>query len=219
MTYEVGRYYDVPHIRCYWPDGGNVFNPQWIPVLGPLHTDREIIGFLPQHWHVDFRFLRKAIRQKFGAMTYDSPGDSVFALPISRVVPEGLDTWDPEGNGDQTERSLFVDDLAKYDVKRDSYFRLKRSLCKVDYPEYPHPMPWQTALEDAYAGTSLKDGLICPHKGADLSTFTPDSEDCVTCPLHGLRWNVVTGKLAPAPRISSARINAKKRKPWLYDSN
>ena len=54
---------------------------------------------------------------------------------------------------------------------------------------------WFADLEDHYSDKQLKENRICPHRGADLSTFTPDADGCITCPLHGLKWHVETGKL------------------------
>ena len=70
MKYETGRYYQIPHVRCQWPDGNRM--AQWIPVLGPSHTDIEVIKFEHEHWHVDFRFL--AARVKKVSIRWGVPG-------------------------------------------------------------------------------------------------------------------------------------------------
>lgn len=47
---RLGRYYSVP---C-------VFVSPWkrtVPILGPLHEDKNIIGFPDEHWHIDWRFV------------------------------------------------------------------------------------------------------------------------------------------------------------------
>lgn len=49
----IGRYYRVPCVDV----------PMWngmVPVFGPLHEDREIIGFPEEHWHIDWRFVPSA---------------------------------------------------------------------------------------------------------------------------------------------------------------
>lgn len=53
---------------------------------------------------------------------------------------------------------------------------------------------WFPKLQDAYAECKLKPGLICPHRGIPL-TGVHQEGDVVTCPGHGLRWNVKTGEL------------------------
>jgi hypothetical protein len=70
-------------------------------------------------------------------------------------------------------------------------YRLRK--CKRAMPEYPRHMPWRISLAHAYAKEKLRNG-ICPHKGTDLTTC-PVVDGIVTCPGHGLRWNVTTGKL------------------------
>lgn len=67
--------------------------------------------------------------------------------------------------------------------------------CHRTWPEYPaHKARFLPYLESAYAGERLKPGLACPHKGAPLQGLEVH-DGCVTCPLHGLRWCVETGKL------------------------
>ena len=56
----VGKMYKVPCIRQVYCD-----HPQpsqeadWIPVIGPIHDDKEIIGYSPLHLHRDNRFVKK----------------------------------------------------------------------------------------------------------------------------------------------------------------
>ena len=160
--YEVGRFYMVPHVRTKWPGYGN---PNWIPIIGPSHTDLEVIGFEHEHWHVDFRFLSAALKRR--SRRYHVPGAEVFALPIIRVYP--LKYIRGDGETCEWEDSVMVSDLAHKNLKRDSYLRFRRSKCKEQYPELPFPkgLWWQRDLEAAYSDTRLKPGLICPHRGAD----------------------------------------------------
>ena len=187
MTYEVGRYYRIPHVRTRW--GGNSL-PEWIPIIGPAHNDIEVIGFEHEHWHVDFRFL--SVKKKRQGTRWDVDGAEVFVLPVSTV-------WPLPVRNDPDYDTIRVGDLTKRDVPLEAYYRVKKVLCKGQYPDLPLEggLPWIRKLEAAYADTRLKKGLVCPHKGADLSTFVPDEKDFVTCPLHGLQWNVVTGELVP----------------------
>lgn len=53
--------------------------------------------------------------------------------------------------------------------------------------------PWLAELQAAFADHKLKD-MICPHRGLPLAGC-PQTDDVVTCPGHGLKWNVRTGEL------------------------
>jgi hypothetical protein len=48
-------------------------------------------------------------------------------------------------------------------------------------------------LLDLYKGVKMQ-GMICPHKRANLASCEIIN-GCVTCPCHGLKWNVETGEL------------------------
>ena len=75
--------------------------------------------------------------------------------------------------------------------------RRKRLRTQADYPdEWARSRSWRAALVAAYRDVELGSAGICQHQGADLATFQPDADSCVTCPLHGLRWNMTTGRLA-----------------------
>lgn len=79
--------------------------------------------------------------------------------------------------------------------------RQRRLKCKRRLPAYPHGVaPWMERLSEHYAGTCLKRN-VCPHRGYDLSR-EPVVDGIVTCPLHGLRWNVGTGTCVQTPKSS-----------------
>jgi hypothetical protein len=83
------------------------------------------------------------------------------------------------------------------DVQEVSQQAMTYRLPAVQWPAFDHRV--RPLLEDLYAAAQLKPGLICPHKGADLSHCPADENGVVECPLHGLRWNVHTGSLVPSP--------------------
>lgn len=47
----IGRFYSVPSINAL------VWNLGMTPIIGPLHEDKEHIGFDDLHWHIDWRFV------------------------------------------------------------------------------------------------------------------------------------------------------------------
>jgi len=157
----VGRYYMVPVIdfRYCGCDG------QW-PTLGPAHHDRDDVGFEPVHFHVDFRFLTaRQVQQITGHYWGGSAEQTVAAAPLNQRGRE---------------------------VPRKPYLAKRR--CRVSGWTYSPPSRprWLDAFDKRYGKIAeprrLADGrLLCPHRKVDLSSFEPDADGIVTCPLHGLR--------------------------------
>lgn len=55
--------------------------------------------------------------------------------------------------------------------------------------------PWSADLENGYADKRVKCGT-CPHRGLPLLSLPREpGTDIVTCPGHGLRWDLKTGAL------------------------
>jgi hypothetical protein len=75
--------------------------------------------------------------------------------------------------------------------------RRKMQRAMPDFTEVRWRAKWFPKMEAAYAGCKLKPGLVCPHRGIPLAGQFQDG-DVVTCPGHGLRWNVKTGELVPS---------------------
>jgi hypothetical protein len=73
----------------------------------------------------------------------------------------------------------------------------RRRKCQREYPDFPlkDHRGWLFNLRQKYKKEVMTD-LICPHRGASLRGLPVDEAGCVTCPLHGLRWNLETGRLA-----------------------
>jgi Rieske [2Fe-2S] domain len=69
-------------------------------------------------------------------------------------------------------------------------------------PIYPERFRWDfgiRAIAAHYAGhqcKSGKGGWICPHRNAPLGSLSP-VDGVITCPLHGLRIDAVSGKVLP----------------------
>lgn len=87
----------------------------------------------------------------------------------------------------------------------------RKMMCKREMPKYPtnlEKIKWIPKLEQAYADCAMKK-MVCPHRGLPLDGCETNN-DVVTCPGHGLRWNIKTGLLvtvsnpsAPGPQESS----------------
>ncbi|MBD2099232.1 Rieske 2Fe-2S domain-containing protein [Trichocoleus sp. FACHB-591] len=62
-----------------------------------------------------------------------------------------------------------------------------------EFPVTPRTKPFTQGLEKIFSDRKLE-CLSCPHRHFNLADV-PVVEDQVTCPGHGLRWNVKTGAL------------------------
>lgn len=164
---EIGRFYMVPTVR----------GPLWErvgdwPVLGSMHEDRDIIGFDWPHYHYDFRFFdARAWSYVMRWCEYEAPNGAVMS---------------------------YRPDIPYCLVPGPVVYRRRR--CQRLMPEFPRDKAlkgWLPRLEAAYADATLKPGLICPHRGASLRGLPVDERGCVVCPLHGLKWDLSTGRLVP----------------------
>ena len=151
---KVGTFHNRPCVRAIWPSLYYA-RPDWIPVLGPVHSDAEVLNFEPKHLHVDYRFLRKRQRKD----SFLNRIDLVFASVITILEPVGAD-------GAQVK----IEDLPDDRYPLESYWRTMRRRFQGPYPPYPPgwKIPWSEELHEAYRDETLKDGLICPHRGAPL---------------------------------------------------
>ena len=165
-AYEIGAIVDVPCIRWKWHDRFD-----WWPVLGPMHEDSKIIGFRWDHYHVDHRFL--TVKQFAATVLYTRYRGMAptFSQPIHQM---------------REEENLHT-------VGWPQLPTIKRKRCLRAWPSYPTSTPWMRRLEDHYECARMKKGL-CPHQGAPLAGLEV-VDGVVTCPLHGLRWNVETGTM------------------------
>lgn len=178
----VGESYRVPTVRGSWY--GMVRN--W-PVIGPLHRDREIIGFPHPHYHLDARFLTdRCIRIAAGSIQAKSEIDPVAVA--TRILGSPLRThqrMNPDGLPPPVVRARLC----------------RRGFEPVTWSAEAH---WYKELAAAYAGERLRPGMICPHRGLCLKSM-PRAGGNVICPAHGLWWNVETGRAAVGPDLRPDR--------------
>lgn len=160
----VGEFYLVPVVDFIWCGRSGVW-----PTLGPLHRDPEHFKFHHLHYHIDARFLTKA--------------QADFAM---RQVPD----WYSE----RVEAAVGARPLHRVDMTHAKGMpRLARRKCRSAGGSYQHGLQKAVqGLRGDYSDPALPirkaDGrLLCPHRKVDLSSFVPDVDGVVTCPLHGLR--------------------------------
>ena len=184
-SWKVGRIYDVQVVRANWCR----IRADW-PVLGPRHEDADHLDFPYQHWHLDGRFVSAALWRKVKTEGFvrspmlSSPLDAWIAtlmLPVMHEPPQPSDSWGPsEPLGTQQLRMIRHSPPDMWSHLSSTNFKLS-GLAR---------------LTKAYRDAKLVNGTICPHRGADLRGMKPDADGCVRCPLHSLRWNLKTGRLA-----------------------
>ena len=182
-----GTFYRRPCVRAHWPTN----RVRWLPILGPVHSDPEHIRAEFQHVHVDYRFLDTEIRYYLTRLTWDFPDDllhnRIFSTPISLVTPHGC------------EKAVALDEIHRLEIDPKSWMSVRPRKYQGAYPPYPYDnVGWLHGLSEAYAERTLTNGHICPHRGTDLTGIFPDDDGVVTCPLHGLRWCVHTGRMVTA---------------------
>jgi hypothetical protein len=165
--YTIGQYYMVPTV--FGRLQGTVKN--W-PVIGPMHEDSEIIGFEFLHYHIDWRFVSESVMRNVARYSADK-----FALVL--MTSKGHPRW-----GDINPNGLPAPIM-------------RRLKCKSGFGEYPLRMAkihWLSRLEDKYQDRTLKAG-ICPHRGLPLDKLPCNHKGVVTCPGHGLSWNMESGHM------------------------
>ena len=166
-AYEIGVMYDVPCI--FWK---YLERWSWWPVLGPMHEDAKIIGFRWDHYHIDHRFLTVGQFSISARYVRRRDAAAAFRYPLHQM---------------HEEKNL-------HSVGWPQLPTIKRKRCLREWPSYPGTQaPWMQKLENAYECARMKKGL-CPHQGAPLAGLEV-KDGVVTCPLHGLRWDVETGAM------------------------
>lgn len=169
----VGKFYMVP---CITVTGGYL-KPGLYPVIGPKHEDGDHLGFPYEHIHLDLRFLPPAQAR----MTpYVWGVEEKSRLRAALLRPIVFDFYHSE----PARLTWQGPDLVQIPCRRTM----------PDHPAVTHLSGWKL-LHRAYADKRVKCGK-CPHRGLPLESLPREpGTDIVTCPGHGLRWNLKTGEL------------------------
>lgn len=189
----VGQLYSVPVIkrrgRCF---AGTEL--RLVPVIGPLHEDREHIGFPDKHWHPDRRFMPE---RWF---------DSFIETEIEGAHWASVFTPRPHYGRGRLRRfpAAVIDDVLKHgDLVVPAGRRVMKCLRLVgsfvntlrrDRIGVAIPPSWLRTLEPAYKHERMRN-MICPHRGISCVGVIPESDGGVVCPGHGLKWDTVTGEM------------------------
>jgi hypothetical protein len=148
---------------------------KWWPVWGHKHNDIEHFNFKPLHYHIDPRFLTKRHTKETWCSGSRTVLQELQAQPLSHT---GL----------------------KSGPRKPT---LRRMRCSLSHAEWGHPDALKVSdLNKDFAGQqcrSGKRGLVCPHRYFPLGSIEA-IDGVVTCPLHGMRIDVATGKCL-GPRV------------------
>jgi len=202
----VGRTYLVNTVETL---KGSVWGAHRAPILGTLHEDRDVIGFLPDHIHVDWRFVSHAKYEhvaKNVQLQKDAqnlPGFTLLSLPLS--VNYTLANEYRTGDKQPERRALE---------------------CKRLFDVWPETVPWMADLERAYQAKRAMVGRngcrdICPHRGISLvgAPEDPGIPGSRVCPGHGLCFDRETGVLRPRAMIKGSRVTSEDVKRTLRNAD
>lgn len=166
----IGRYYLVPCVNKN-PD----FDwPRWLPVIGPVHHDKEYINIAYLHLHYDLRFVNSRLwRLEFPHVKVSAPDRAAISVVACLE------------NVPIVERKMKC-------VRQMPPFPLA-----VKFPSgRTHNAPWVQSLENAFKDKIVNTACArCPHKGLPLNGLPEDEKGNVICPGHGLKWNLHTGQM------------------------
>lgn len=208
--FAVGKKYRVPCVRATWPMG--TVMAKWWPVMGELHEDNEHLNFPFYHWHIDWRFVPESaleLRRDGSPM-----GDRSLSIRSMIARPLHIDAIWPRGEPRPPKhRVVRPAEMSRElpDGPRKLWYGRRLRTCYRSHPfsfgeinlgafglnrDRRPSFPAFPALAHAYRDQTLggDNGMICPHRGYDLSSVPPDDDGIVECPLHGLRWCVRTGR-------------------------
>ena len=162
----VGRFYLVPAVFYVYERVSKV--PDWYPVIGPKHDDAEHLNFEWPHYHLDRRFMSD--RQLMRAASWSTYGRDTVAIAPIMEPPFGAHNWGP----------LPAPELRRMKCRRAS----------VGFPATPRGNGVFPKFHETFLGKKCprdaEGHLICPHKGARLTSLAPNEHGIITCPLHGL---------------------------------
>lgn len=161
-----GQFYLVPAVFYIYSHVS--LKRRWWPVLGPKHEDADHLNFKWVHYHLDRRFLSDATINR--AHSWGDDGDTIIALgPI--MEPH----WGNNDYGPMPEPQLR---------------RMKCHRAGIGFPPASERSELFRKFYSSYRGRKCprdaEGHLICPHKGARLTSLVPNEQGIITCPLHGL---------------------------------
>ena len=165
--------------------------------VGNVHDDTDHLAFPEKHQHVDWRFVNaNALRRAVGNWRVKHRVD-IRAMRRRVLESEGVDICKDMARAVSERRItgylagnvVLEVSIASADVEH------RRMLCKRA-PFAPNISRMMfDSMQDYFETADLPESLICPHKGYDLSSMTPNCDGHVVCPLHSLKWDIVNRRM------------------------
>ena len=215
--YEPGGEYLVTEVLTWWMNEIRE-EPEWLPVMGSLHHDREFFEIEDLHYHIDPRFLAGAAAERAqGRLELDRSLDREAWHPAFQAIASWFPYTDENGRplafcltdqetrvADRNLQRVGGSKTADWGLARIQR-RTTRLICRRalepptingDYNDSPF-----RGLRRHY-GRKCRD--ICPHRGYDLTTVPVDDKGYRQCPLHQLRVRVPKRRRPGKPTETTA---------------
>ena len=201
---QVGNRYEVRLVRAVWKD-----KLKWWPILGGCHNDPEL-NFLPDHWHVDFRFFnhqemkhiqKSAEQNNWGNETpWDRLKHEIYATPVMLRLIEPLNKTKKLFSLTYGWRTTTEDQnkqireyLEKNHTRKDWTRKSIRPMLRY-FPIIDNHYKLSGRLYETHKDSRIDiNSPVCPHRGADLNGV-PVVDGTITCPLHGIIFCAKTGE-------------------------
>ena len=197
--YEPGKVYPVTEVLTWWMTDVHQ-EPEWLPIMGPLHQDHEFFGIHELHYHVDPRFLKG--RQASRALDAQKR-DKLNGRQAWHPAFLELASWFPYTDNAKevlafkiTDKMTKVTDRWLCFIRREPtawglariQSRTRRRVCRATL-ETPviDRAPENDAFREMRRHYGRKCSDICPHRGYDLRNIPIDASGYRQCPLHQLR--------------------------------
>ena len=196
--------------------------PEWWPVMGPLHDDAEFFGFQVLHYHVDPRFLTRrqaaaATERQRRAVFVDKPWHPAYQMVLTHfAVDRGSNAWwkDDRAAASATGCILIAKGRTAI-VERTTGLveqhvgeswgrgmirrRTREARCRRRLPPARIDAERDRGFHEIRQRWCGVEGDVCPHRGYDLRNVPVDRDGYRQCPLHQLRVR------APAARREQQR--------------
>lgn len=148
------------------------------PVLLPVHEDAELIGFLPLHMHIDWRFVNRAHTWAYERLNDSEMNPSMVYGVVLCIQKQSI--------------SGYLGEPMDYAIS------LRRLRCAREWMEWPYFNKAFETLHNAMIGSKSLGCKVCPHRGIRLEVgrrfaHPITGRSTIECPGHGAWFDLETG--------------------------